>query len=91
MYVYICSWDTGRADELVWFPDPSCMGRARGRRGRKGLVNNSTLFPMRIHGSIPAVSVDEEKMQMSSLYESWIATGKILCECSMDTWLYDEL
>ena len=26
--------------EVVWFPDPSCMGGAR--KGRKGLVNNST-------------------------------------------------
>ena len=43
--------------KLVWFPDPSCMGGAR--EGRKGLVNNST--PTRIHGYIPAVSIDEGK------------------------------
>ena len=42
---------------VVWFPDPSCMGGAR--EGRKGLVNNSTL--MRMHGCIPAFSVDEGK------------------------------
>ena len=49
---------------LVWFPDPSAF-RFRGGRGgraggrRKGLVNNLALA--RIHGSIPAVSVDEGK------------------------------
>ena len=32
---------------LVWFPDSSCMNKARNGRGRKGLVNNST--PMWIH------------------------------------------
>ena len=46
---------------VVWFPDPSAFrfrgGRAGGRR--KGLVNNLALA--RIHGCIPAVSVDEVK------------------------------
>ena len=45
---------------LVWFPDPSCVGGVREGR-RKGLVNNST--PTRIHGCIPAVSVDEGKRE----------------------------
>ena len=44
----------------VWFPDPSAFrfwgGRGGGERG-KDLVNNIALA--RIHGCIPAISVDE--------------------------------
>ena len=35
------------------------MGGARKARVKKGLVNTST--PMRIHGCIPAVGIDEGK------------------------------
>ena len=42
-------------------PRPFLMGGVRTERGRKGLVNNST--PTRIHGCIPAVSVDEGKRE----------------------------
>ena len=53
-----CPWN------VVWFPDPSAFRFRGGRGGRaggrwKGLVNNLALA--RIHGSIPAVSVDEGK------------------------------
>ena len=40
---------------------PSLYGWGEKGEGRKGLVNNST--PTRIHGSIPAVSVDEGKRE----------------------------
>ena len=40
-------------------PRPFLYGRGERRERRKGLVNNST--PTRIHGYIPAVSVDEGK------------------------------
>ena len=40
-------------------PRPFLYGRGEKGEGRKGLVNNST--PTRIHGCIPAVSVDEGK------------------------------
>ena len=40
-------------------PRPFLCGRGERGEGRKGLVNNST--PTRIHGCIPAVSVDEGK------------------------------
>ena len=40
-------------------PRPFLCGRGEREEGRKGLVNNSTLT--RIHGCIPAVSVDEGK------------------------------
>ena len=40
-------------------PRPFLCGRGERGEGRKGLVNNSTLT--RIHGCIPAVSVDEGK------------------------------
>ena len=40
-------------------PRPFPYGRDEKGDGRKGLVNNLT--PMRIHGCIPAVSVDEGK------------------------------
>ena len=42
-------------------PRPFLYGRGERGEGRKGLVNNST--PTRIHGCIPAVSVDEGKRE----------------------------
>ena len=42
-------------------PRPFLCGRGEREKGRKGLVNNSTLT--RIHGCIPAVSVDEGKRE----------------------------
>ena len=42
-------------------PRPFLYGRGERGEGRKGLVNNST--PTRIHGYIPAVSVDEGKRE----------------------------
>ena len=42
-------------------PRPFVYGRDEKGEGRKGLVNNLT--PMRIHGCIPAVSVDEGKRE----------------------------
>ena len=35
-----CPDSTSYETNVVWSPDPSCMGRARKGRGRKGLVNN---------------------------------------------------
>ena len=40
-------------------PRPYLYGRGEREEGRKSLVNNST--PTRIHGCIPAVSVNEGK------------------------------
>ena len=45
----------------VLVPRAFLYGRGERGEGRKGLVNNST--PTRIHGCIPAVSVDEEKRE----------------------------
>ena len=59
---------------LVWFSDPSCMGRAK--REGKGLVNNST--PTWIHNCIPASSVDEEK-KTTNVKKVWVM-NKILCK-----------
>ena len=42
-------------------PRPFLFGRGERWEKRKGLVNNSTLT--RIHGCIPAVSVDEGKRE----------------------------
>ena len=42
-------------------PRPFLHGRGEKGEGRKGLVNNST--PTRIHGCIPAVSIDKGKRE----------------------------
>ena len=48
-----------RAPRASLVPRPFLCGRGERGEGRKSLVNNST--PTRIHGCIPAVSVDEGK------------------------------
>ena len=47
--------------QLSLVPRPFLYGRGEKGEGKKGLVNNST--PTRIHGCIPAVSVDEGKRE----------------------------
>ena len=47
--------------EISLVPRPFLYGRGERGERRKGLVNNST--PTRIHGCIPAVSVDEGKRE----------------------------
>ena len=54
-----CGGTTNLYRSLV--PRPFLCGRGERKEGRKGLVNNSTLT--RIHGCIPAVSVDEGKRE----------------------------
>ena len=57
----------GKKKNASLVPRPFLRGRGESGEGRK---NNST--PMRIHGFIPAVSVDEGKTRISSRCESWI-------------------
>ena len=49
----------GQGSPYSLVPRPFLHGWGERGEGRKGLVNNSTLT--RIHGCIPAVSVDEGK------------------------------
>ena len=56
-------------------PRPFLYGRGERGEGRKGLVNNST--PTRIHGCIPAVSVDEGKREC----QVGVSCEYFLCEC----------
>ena len=61
------------------------MSGVRKGRGRKGLVNNSTL--MRIHGCILAVSVDEGKHECLV----GVSHEKILCEWTCGFTFNDKL